>query len=260
MILKNPHALLAALALMAAPAMAQDAAPAADPAEQPAETAAPEAAAAPAEAEAEAEDQPAPAAEGQPAEAEGEAGAEAGAEEGPRVGSYYPRETHGDWTIRCIKTEEGPDPCELYQLLTDDEDNAVAEMTLIPLQNGDIAAGATLIAPLETDLVQGLGFGVDNAEPRGYPFSFCAPVGCVSRMGFTPAELNGLKRGNKATIRLLPFGGNPEQPVQLDMSLAGFTAAFAAIEKLADEARAAASATPAPAATENGETATEDAE
>ena len=30
---------------------------------------------------------------------------------------------------------------------------------------------------LETDLLHGLGMGIDNGEARGYPFSFCASVG-----------------------------------------------------------------------------------
>ena len=84
----------------------------------------------------------------------------------------------------------------------------------------------TLCAYPETDLIEGLGFRVDSGEMRGYPFSFCAPVGCFSRLGFTQAELNGMKRGNKATVQLLPFGGDPKKPVQLEISLSGFTAAF----------------------------------
>ena len=127
-------------------------------------------------------------------------------------------------------------------------------MTLIPLKNSEVAAGATLVAPLETDLVQGLGFAVGSAEPRGYPFNFCAPVGCVSRMGFTQAELDALKRGNEATITLLPFGGDRENPVRLTLSLAGFTAAF---DALSSYAAAPAPAAEAPAAEAPAETAEE---
>lgn len=160
----------------------------------------------------------------------------------PKTGSYYAKSTHQDWTIRCIRAEEGTDPCELYQLLKDSEGNSVAEMTLIPLSNGDVAAGATMVVPLETDLTRGLSLSIDNGEMRGYPFSFCAPVGCVSRMGFTDGEVNELKRGAKATISLLPFGADPENPVNLDLSLSGFTAAFDEMSTLAAEAQAAAKA------------------
>lgn len=233
------RALLAALALVAAPAFAQDStAPA--PADAPATDApAADAPAAPAAAA------PAPATAAPAADP-----AAAPANAGPQSGQYYVKATNNDWTTRCIKAGEGKDPCELYQLMKDAAGNAVAELTLIPLKNNkDVAAGATLIAPLETDLIQGLGFAVGTGEPRGYPFSFCAPVGCVSRIGFSQGELDTMKRGNEATLTLLPFGGDREKPVQLKLSLAGFTAAFDALSAYADEpAPTAAPAAEAPAA------------
>lgn len=232
--IKSSQALLAALALVAAPAFAQETAPDATAGDT--EPATEQAAEQPAATET-------PAAEDSAAPATGEAAPaeEAAAEpDEPKVGSYYVKTTHQDWTLRCIKADGGKDPCELYQLMKDGDGNSVAEMTLIPLKNGNVAAGATLVAPLETDLIEGLGFSVDSGKPRGYPFSFCAPVGCVSRMGFTADELSGLKRGGKASVSLLPFGGDPKKPVQLSLSLSGFTAAF---DELA--AYAAAEAEPA---------------
>lgn len=250
MFMKPAHALLAALALSTAPAaLAQETAPAEGtaagteaapalqspiPAAPATDAAAPEADAPAAEAPAAEADAPAdadaadaaPAADA-PATEDGAAPADPAAEEGePRVGSYYLMEEHGDWMIRCIRAGQGKDPCEMYKLLSDEDDNAVAEFTLIPLTNGQVAAGATLIAPLETDLIEGLGLQVDNGEMRGYPFSVCTPVGCVSRLGFTDAELAAMKRGNRATVQLVPFGGDAEQPVRLPFSLTGFTAAF----------------------------------
>lgn len=244
MSIKPSHALLAALALIAGPAFAQEAATPAQPeassTEQPADAASTTEAspteAAPTEAPAEttpaADADTAPAQTGTEAAADAPADAPAAAAGQPaandpnRPGTYYAKSEHGDWTIRCIRAGEGKDPCEMYKLLNDQEDNAVAELTLVPLSNGNVAAGATLVAPLETDLIEGLGFQVDSGEMRGYPFSFCAPVGCISRLGFTEAELSGMKRGSKASVQLLPFGGDPKQPVKLDISLSGFTAAF----------------------------------
>ncbi|ODT60478.1 MULTISPECIES: invasion associated locus B family protein [Paracoccus] len=218
MSIKSSHALIAALALLAGPAFAQDAP--AQP-ETAAQTEAETDAATPAPA-AEATESTAP--DAATADADAPAAPAARDPEGP--GTYYAKTEHGDWTIRCIRAGQGKDPCEMYKLLTDEDDNAVAELTLVPLENGDVAAGATLVAPLETDLIEGLGFRLDQADFRGYPFSFCAPVGCVSRLGFTPDELAGMKRGRTATIQLLPFGGDPSSPVQLPISLTGFTAAF----------------------------------
>lgn len=210
---KTTTALLAALALAAMPAFAQDA-PATD---APAETTAETTAETPTQTPAETMDEATPSE--QAAEGNG----------APRLGTYYALSEHQDWVIRCIRTEQPKDPCEMYKLLVDDEDNAVAELSVFPLLNGELAAGARLIAPLETDLLNGLGLQIDNGEARGYPFGVCTQVGCVSQMGFTAEEISAMKRGTRATIQLLPFGGDPAQPVNLVASLSGFTAAFDAL-------------------------------
>lgn len=206
---------------------------------------------------------PAPEAEGAPANTDatpadagqGTAPAAADAESGePKPGQYYAKSEHSDWTIRCIKADKGVDPCELYQLMNDEQGNSVAEVIIIPLSNGDVAAGATVVAPLQTDLIKGLSLSIDGGEARGYPFSFCAPVGCFSRMGFTAAELSALKRGGGAQIALLPYGADPSKPVALKLSLSGFTAAFDELSKIAKEAQEAA-----PEATPAEETPAEDA-
>ena len=164
-------------------------------------------------------------AEGAPAD--GAASAPAGDQ---IVASYYNRETHGDWQLRCLRTPDGNDPCELYQLLRDANQGPVAEISVIPFQ-GQAAAIMNFVAPLETDLEMGLGLKVDSGENRRYPFLVCAPIGCVARIGMSDAELGALKRGNQATVTLLPFGGDPEKnAVQLPVSLKGFTAGFDALK------------------------------
>ncbi|WBU61555.1 invasion associated locus B family protein [Paracoccus albus] len=228
----------AAAAENAADAVADAVTDSAEPAEEEASEAAPTEEEAPAET--------APAAE----EATAEGATEAESEE-PPVGAYYPRTTHGDWTLRCIRTADGADPCELYQLMTDGQGNSVAEITLIPLSNGGQAvAGATIVTPLETDLTQGLRLQIDSGAANVYPFNFCAPVGCVARLGLTSGELNSLKRGNAATVSLLPYGASADQVVGLTMSLTGFTAGYAELETAVAEMREAAAAAEAAAPAE----------
>lgn len=190
----------------------------------------------------------APAAE-TPAEAPAEAAAETPAAPAePQIGQPYARETHGDWTLRCMKTESGNDPCELYQLLRDANNSPVAEASVIPM-TGNVQAVITFIAPLETDLQTGLGLQIDAAQEARYPFMLCAQVGCISRIGLADAELGPLKRGNKATISVLPFGAAKEEMVKLPMSLSGFTAGMnALVEANKNLQPAAAPETPAPAA------------
>ena len=146
---------------------------------------------------------------------------------GPQVGESYIREVFDDWSLRCVRTEPGaPDPCNLYQLLSNDEGVAVAEFNVFPLPEGQrAAAGATIVVPLETLLTQQLTIAVDDENARRYPFTFCNRAGCVARVGFTAEELEQFKRGRMATLRLVPAAA-PGQEVVLDVSLIGFTAGF----------------------------------
>ena len=151
----------------------------------------------------------------------------------PRVGEPYVLQEFGDWEMRCVKAPQGQkDPCNLYQLLLDKDGNQVAEVNMFRLPEGSrAAAGATIVVPLETLLTQQLTLSVDGSEPRRYPFTFCNAAGCVSRLGFTQAEVDQFKRGNKATLRLVPAAA-PDQEVLLDMSLTGFTAGFEGVVNL----------------------------
>lgn len=143
------------------------------------------------------------------------------------VGTPYIRDTFGDWSMRCLRAEEGAaDPCQLYQLLLDADGNSVAEISMFPLPaGGQAAAGATIVVPLETLLTEDLQITVDGTAPRRYPFTFCNRAGCVARVGFTQAEIDQFKRGNSANVRMVPAAA-PTEEVVLNVSLSGFTAGY----------------------------------
>lgn len=146
------------------------------------------------------------------------------------VGSTYTKESFELWQQRCVKTAEGNDPCQLYQLLKDAQGTSVAEINMFPLpEGGQAAAGATVVVPLETLLTAGLRFAIDTAEPKVYPFTFCAQIGCVARIGFTAEELAAFKKGAKGVLTIVPAVA-PKETVVLDVSLKGFTAGFDAVK------------------------------
>ncbi|KNG93151.1 invasion associated locus B family protein [Pseudaestuariivita atlantica] len=148
--------------------------------------------------------------------------------EGPRIGSTYVVEEIGDWTLQCLKAPEGQeDPCQLYQLLRDASGNAVAEVSIFRIPpGGQVEAGATFVVPLETLLTSQLTVSVDGGKAKRYPYSFCNQIGCYARVGLLGADVTSFKRGAKATVTLVPFAA-PDQKVELDMSLSGFTAGLA---------------------------------
>ncbi|MFN3662421.1 invasion associated locus B family protein [Yoonia sp.] len=151
--------------------------------------------------------------------------------EGSDVGQIYVEETYGDWEKRCLRGAEGEeDRCNLYQLLTNADDAPVAEFNLFRLpEGGQAVAGANVVVPLETLLTQQLTITINGGESRRYPFSFCNAAGCVARLGMTQGEIDQLKRGVSAVLRLVPAAA-PEEEFLLNMSLNGFTAGYDSLD------------------------------
>lgn len=141
----------------------------------------------------------------------------------------YVKATHGDWALQCLRVPEGSDaedPCQMYQLLKDGNGGNVAEVSIFRLANGgQVAAGGTFVVPLETLLTQKLTIAVDGGQAKRFDFSFCTQVGCYARVGFTADDVARFKAGKIAKVSIVPALA-PDQRVELDMSLSGFTAAF----------------------------------
>ncbi len=174
-------------------------------------------------------------------------GQEVGTPDGP--GTNYTAATFEAWEQRCVRTESGVDPCQLYQLLKDKDGNSVAEFTMFNLPKGSegpAVAGATFIAPLETLLPAGMLLQIDADKPKAYPFTFCTQIGCVARIGFTAEEVAQMKKGAKAVFTIVPFV-DPNSKVELTVSLKGFTAGFDAVAAANDAVDAAAATAPAAA-------------
>ncbi|MFN4099282.1 MAG: invasion associated locus B family protein [Pararhodobacter sp.] len=149
--------------------------------------------------------------------------------------------THRDWEVVCSPEVEGqPQQCEMYQLLVDSSEQPIAELSIAALPLGaEFAAGATVTTPLETFLPTGLGFRIGNEENmRIEAFRVCTVVGCLVRMGLSADEINRMKAGASATITIAPFVA-VDQPIDITVSLAGFTAAY---DDLQDRLAAAAAA------------------
>lgn len=142
-------------------------------------------------------------------------------------GTPYLNEMVEDWAMECIRMPEGEEePCQLFQSLKDENDNLVSNVRIFKLPEGQRAVGGALIAvPLETLLTAQLTIRVDQGQAKRYPFAVCDPLGCYARIGFTAEDIAAFKRGVKATVSITPFVA-PDQPINLDMSLKGFTAAF----------------------------------
>ncbi|WP_170769775.1 invasion associated locus B family protein [Ruegeria lacuscaerulensis] len=151
-------------------------------------------------------------------------------EEGPRVGSRYIKEEHGDWMISCVKTEAGEDPCFLRQILAGDQGQPIADITIQNLPEGSPAAArATVVVPLEILLQAQLALSIDGAPGKRYNYHHCNPVGCLAQLGFTQGDIDAMKAGTTATLSLVSLLA-PTQLLEMEVSLAGFTAGFDTLE------------------------------
>ena len=139
----------------------------------------------------------------------------------------YIKETSGDWQLQCLRIAgQDVEPCQMLQQLKDDQGTNVAEVNIFKLKNGGRAtAGANVLVPLETLLSAQLMMSIDGGKAKRYPYSFCSPIGCYARIGFTDADIAAFKKGANATLTLVPAPA-PDQKVILKMSLTGFTAAY----------------------------------
>jgi invasion protein IalB len=151
------------------------------------------------------------------------------APETPAPGQPYLVAEHRDWQVICTRLQaDGPEICEMYQLLTEASGQPIAEISIAALPDeGDIIAGATITTPLETFLPAGVGFRTaqDAETMRVEQFRVCTAVGCVVRMGLARDEIETLQRGSEAFVTIVPFVAI-DQPVDIRVSLLGFTAAL----------------------------------
>ena len=145
------------------------------------------------------------------------------------MNSVYLAASFDAWQQRCMKKEDGADPCELYQLLKDETGNPVAEISFFTLPEGSQAViGANILAPLETLLTANLRIGIDAGTPKIYPFSYCTVNGCVAKVGFTAEELAVMQAGTEGMMTVVPAAA-PKNTIAIKIALAGFTAGHQAL-------------------------------
>ena len=144
----------------------------------------------------------------------------------PQKMEPYIKERFENWTLKCIKPVNSIERCEANQIIFNQKQQPVAEISIIKLPKGQVAAAAaTIIVPLETILSEGLVLAIQELEPKKYQFKFCNSLGCYSQIGLTDDEVEALKRKEKASIFLKHISSGDQQIVIL-MSLDGFTKTF----------------------------------
>ncbi|MFD2175411.1 invasion associated locus B family protein [Rhodobacter lacus] len=149
--------------------------------------------------------------------------------EGP--GTTYIKNTFDDWQVQCLRAENGSDPCEMFQVMKDGEGTRTAAISImrLPKPEGEAVAGATITTPLETLLTRGVTLQIDTQKPLALPFNVCTQGGCFANVLLKPADLELFKKGNKIAMTVVA-AAVADKPVELTISLKGFTAAYDALQ------------------------------
>ena len=90
-------------------------------------------------------------------------------------------------------------------------------------------AGVIVFTPPGTSQEHGVVVVVGDHDNR-YPTSQCTEAGCRTRLGITEELLAAFRLGDTATVAFSHFT-TPNKPVNLPLSLKGFTSAFKALGK-----------------------------
>jgi invasion protein IalB len=145
-------------------------------------------------------------------------------------------ETYRDWVVRCATAPpvEGQTAsvriCEMTQeLRQQDSGQRVLALSVIQAADSTDTASLTLVSPFGLLLSAGIQIEVTEAPLLDMAFRTCLPAGCIALSDLTADQIKVLAAGETATVVLTDTN---DQTLRLDVSLAGFTAAWNRLKDL----------------------------
>ena len=131
-----------------------------------------------------------------------------------------------DWTVQCASREDRKF-CVMTQVLTiSGQQGSVLRLELGLNEAGN--ASGFIVLPFGLAISKGISLSIDGGARWNLPFRTCRAFGCVVPLSLGQDVLNTLKTSDVLKVYLYTLDGtsNPE----IGVSLAGFTAAFEALE------------------------------
>ena len=129
-----------------------------------------------------------------------------------------------DWVLRCLPaTESQPRTCRMVQSAVAIEGGQRLLQVAVGRFGPERLLGAVISVPIGVRLPPGIGLRVDDRKPWNFPFERCSPSSCQVRALLQEELLKSLKAGRVGRITFQDAAG---QPITVDFSLKGFTAAL----------------------------------
>jgi invasion protein IalB len=148
----------------------------------------------------------------------------------PIAANAAERTKYGDWEVACVEPGKN---CAMAQIGNDSTGTPVLEMVIRKLAEPLEADGRTAIAvldvitPLGVVLTAGLSVKIDKSKAESAPFQICTEQGCLVREPVDKGLIDRFRRGRVAQLRVVAAN---QGDVTADISLSGFTKAFAALK------------------------------
>jgi invasion protein IalB len=151
--------------------------------------------------------------------------------EGPKTETVA---THGKWAVQCtdLPAEAGGKSCGMIQNTKNDKDERIALSVVVSRvkRDGKAVTFMRILAPVGVYLPTGIPMEIDGtALQTRMQFSRCLPRMCEGFGEASPETLAKFKKGTDATFYLYDRPGNG---YPMKISLEGFGAALAALDKL----------------------------
>ena len=188
------------------------------------------------------QDQQAPAAEGQQQDGQPQFGPRAkkqGGQQQGKPGKEPPKidlvAENGKWKVQCetvpaIEGQPAGRQCGMIQV-TQSEKNAKATLTLVivrTMQADKAIYNMRVIAPIGVFLPTGVALEIDGNAVGRVPFTRCMPQICMAFAEASADTLSKLKKGKLANFIIYEA---PGIGLPMKLSLEGFSASLAALEK-----------------------------
>jgi len=138
-----------------------------------------------------------------------------------------------DWRMVC-ETVEKEQRCRAFQRLSIKQDDKTQVMLIASIgyvDDGKAGRVPTLrlSTPLGVVLPAGLAVNIDKGEKENLPFHICLLDGCMTEIGLSDKGIADMKKGR--AMHVVYRAAGIKQPVAVQISLKGFTAAYTALAK-----------------------------
>ena len=147
--------------------------------------------------------------------------------------------THGDWAVQCQdqpaeaggeSAATGGRTCGMFQSAKSEQPGVGLTLVIVKgEQDGQEVTMLRVMAPIGVYLPTGVALEIDGTAVGRVPFTRCMPQICMAIAEASPPTLEKLKQGGIANFIIYDAPGSG---MAMELSLKGFTAALAELDKL----------------------------